>query len=230
MMMQVLADLDKYAAEFLFPMLDNAYVEFAAARLTTFRTTEDWLVVFEVLGFSEREVEFVDDLYAYGPCLAKAGFIGEEIPVAALPQDPLFDAETRDCIADWSRWSVRVGDAIESFTPSREEYAEAGVAIDRDPGPGSLKEIELLRFLVHRIGVDRLFMDDHTLLGHFPKCKHLGKFIQTTKWQHPDVARGQRPSENISIRTLVEALHQGDPSLFKEGCPNTHWRHWLQAT
>jgi hypothetical protein len=42
---QILKDLDKHAREFNFPVLDNAYVEFAAARLTAFRSDKDWLLV-----------------------------------------------------------------------------------------------------------------------------------------------------------------------------------------
>ena len=41
---QVLARLDKHAAEFNFPVLDNAYIEFAGARLSTFLSRENWLL------------------------------------------------------------------------------------------------------------------------------------------------------------------------------------------
>lgn len=224
---QILEDLDKHAAEFNFPMLDNAYVEFAAARLSAFRSAKDWLIVFEVLGFSTREIEFVDDLYGYGSCVDREGLIGEETPVTSLPEQPLFDAETNECIADWSRWSVRMGSEKMFFSPTREEYAEAGMVIDRDPGQRTLSEIELLRFLVHRLGEARFFLNDETLLNHFPKCKDLEKFVQTIRWQHPDVADEEKPSKNTSIRSLVEALSQRNPLLFETGRPNTHWRFWL---
>lgn len=227
---QILEDLDKHAAEFNFPVMDNAYVELAATRLSAFQGTKDWLIVFEVLGFSTREIEFVDDLYAFGSCVSKGGFVGEEIPLTSLPEQPLFDAETNECIADWSRWSVSVGGEKMSFSPTRGEYAEAGIVIDRGPGPGTLSEIELLRFLVHRLRESRLFMNDQTLLSHFPMCKNLSKFVQTTQWQHPDVADEEKPSKNTSIRSLVEALAQRDPSLFERGRPNTDWRFWVQTT
>src|SRR5579885_559791 len=105
---QILADLDKHASEFNFPVLDNAYVEFAAARLSAFRGTQDWLVCFEVLGFSTREVAFVDDLYAYGSCIPKGGFCGEQVRLSSAEKQPLFDEETNECIADWSHWSIQV--------------------------------------------------------------------------------------------------------------------------
>lgn len=227
---QILEDLDKHAAEFNFPVLDNAYVEFAAARLSVFRDAKDWLISFEVLGFSTREIAFVDDLYAYGSCVEREGFVDEETLLTSLPEQPLFDAETNECIADWSRWSVRVGSEKMSFSPTREEYAEAGIVIDREPGQGSLSEIELLRFLIHRLGETRFFLSDEALLNHFPKCKDLEKFVQTTQWQHPDVAGEEKPSKNASLRSLVQALSQRKPSLFEQGRPNTDWRFWLQTS
>ena len=102
---QILEDLDKHAFEFSFPVLDNAYVEFAAIRLTAFRGARDWFICFEVLGFSIREIAFVDDLYAYGSCIEKEGFSGEEIPLTSTEEQPIFDRETNECIADWSGWS-----------------------------------------------------------------------------------------------------------------------------
>jgi hypothetical protein len=223
---RILADLDKHASEFNFPILNNAYVEFAAARLTAYCDKKDWLIVFEVLGFSTREIEFVDDVYAFGSCVERDGLAGEEIPLTPLPEQPLFDAETNECIADWSHWSVKLDKDVLSFSPTLEEYSQAGIVLDRSPGPGSLSEIELLRFLVYRVGEERLFMSDQVLMDHFPRCKKLPKFVQTTKWQHPDVADGETPSENVSMRTLLEALSTGDPSFFTQGRPNTHWKYW----
>jgi len=210
-------------------MLDNAYVEFAAARLSAFQGGEDWLIVFELLGFSTKEIEFVNDLYAFGSCVGREGFIGEEILFHSTPKQPLFDAETDECIVDWTTWAIRAGNEDLSFSPTREEYAEAGIVINQEPGCGSLREIELLRFLVHHLGEPRFFLADGALLRHFPKCVNLKKFIQTTCWQHPIVAEKEQPSKNTSIRSLIKALSQRNPALFSEGRPNTHWSYWLRA-
>ena len=227
---EILEDLDKHASEFNFPVLDNASVEFAAVRLSAFQGVTDWLIVFEVLGFSTKEVEFVDDIYAYGSCIEREGIIGEEIPIASVPGQPLFDPETNECIADWSHWTIRIGKDEMSFSPTREDYAEAGIIIDRDSGLGSLSEIELLRFLVNHLDEVRLFLSDEALLSRFTKCKNLTKFVQTTQWQHPNLAEEEKPSENISVRSLIEALCERNPLLFKHGRPNTHWKFWLHTT
>lgn len=227
---QILSDLDKHASEFNFPVLDNAYVEFAAARLSVFEGPEHWLVVFEVLGFSTQETEFVDDLYAYGSCVDKEGFAGEHVLLTSALQESLFDKETNECVADWSHWSINLRGKTISFTPSREEYSQAGITMDHDPGRATLNEIDLLRFLVFKLGEERLFMSEQALLSHFPRCKGVSKFIQTTHWQHPDIAGGEKPSESVSIRSLVEALFRRDPSVFDPGGSNTEWKSWAQTT
>ena len=225
---EILAHLDKCAADFNFPVLDNEYVEYAAARLTAFRSVQDWLLCFEVLGFSLREVEFVNDLYAFGSCVQNDGLVEEEIPVMSLPEHPIFDKETNEGIADWCDWSIRLGDETIHFSPTREEYAEAGIVITDDCGPGTLREIELLRFLMQRVGSDRLFMDDKVLLGHIRGCQNLTKFVQTSHWHHPDVADGEKPSENVCFRSMIDALSRSDPSTFNAGNPNTDWRFWAR--
>lgn len=222
---QVLANFDKHAAEFNFPVLDNAYVEFAATRLTAFRGRADWLIIFEVLGFSTREVQFVNDIYAYGSCIDREGFIGEEFPVSSLSDEPLFDPETNDSLIDWAHWAVELNGRKQSFSPSIEEYGEAGIHITKEPGPGSLREIELLRYLVHAEG-ENLFLSTERLLERFPRCGTMPLFLQTLKWEHPDVAAEEKPSQNVSIRSLVEALSSGDALLFTGGHANTHWSQW----
>jgi hypothetical protein len=225
---QVLADLDKHASEFNFPVLDNAYVEFAATRLSAFRTKADWLIVFEVLGFSTREVEFVDNVYAYGSCLSREGFVGEEIPFVSSQDAPLFDPETRESVIDWRQWAIEFNGRKRTFAPSCEEYRRAGIKITTEPGPGSLKEIELFRYLVYNLG-EELFLSTEGLLKIFPDCGNMPLFLQSAQWQHPNIAREERPSQNVSIRSLVEALSYGDASLFLEGRPNTHWTFWADT-
>ena len=192
---QILEDLDKHASEFNFPVLDNAYIEFAAARLNAFQGVKDWLIVFEVLGFSTKETEFVDDLYAFGSCVEREGVVGEEIPISASSKQPLFDTETNQCIADWSHWLIRVGNEEMSFSPTREEYADAGIVIDREPGRGSLSEIELLRFLVHRLGKERFFLSDEDLLRRFPICKNLRKLCRQRNGSIPTSLTGKTREE-----------------------------------
>jgi hypothetical protein len=51
---EILAQLDDRAADYDFPMFDNAYIFFAAARLSLYRDRLNWALVMEVLGFSPK--------------------------------------------------------------------------------------------------------------------------------------------------------------------------------
>lgn len=223
----VLRRLDKHALEFNFPVFNNAYVEYAAARLTAFRGSGQWLIAFEVLGFSTREGTFVNDLYGYGSCLEKEGIIAANSVLSPTQAYPLFDPETTACIASWSAWEVQLDGQTISFSPSRAEYRDAKIEVPVEPGPGSLKEIQLLRFALAKLGARKLFMRDQEILSHFPNCPAtLPVLIQTIEWQHPDVAGREKPSENVSIRSLLDAIKTGDPARFQRGHPNTGWQYW----
>jgi hypothetical protein len=218
---RTLKDLDKHAEEFDFPILDNAYVEFGAARLTVFADSTDWLIVFEVLGFSIREVEFVIDLYVFGSCVERQGYVGEEIPLTSIPSQPLYDRDTNEFIADRGSWSIQHNGEVLSFSPTPDEYEGAGIAVNR-----VFREIDLLRFLIFRLGPKSLMLDDEVLLSRFPKCPKMRKLIQTFDWHHPDVSGGEKPSATKSMQSLLLAISDKDPALFDSGIPNTLWKFW----
>ncbi len=225
-MQLALEDLDKHASEFNFPVLDNAYVEMAATRLTAFRSVGDWVIALEVLGYSTNEGAFVNDLYAFGSCLVKEGFISSTSVMSASPDNPLIDPPTDAWVADWERWSVVVKGKLFEFAPDREEYISQGIEVPSDGGAGSLSESQVLRFFIHREGAGELFMQEGELRTELQLDPGMSVFLQTEQWQHPDVAGGEKPSTNVSIRSLLTALDSNSPAVFQGGCPNTDWRHW----
>src|SRR5574341_881075 len=87
---QVLAALDRHAAEFNFPILDNANLALAAARLTAFRSERDWVLFIEMIGFAALQLEFVDWIYAFGSCVYPEGSQGERIVLSQSSDNPLF--------------------------------------------------------------------------------------------------------------------------------------------
>lgn len=219
--------LDKHATEFNFPVLDNANLALADARLTTLRSEENWCMLFEIVGYSFQESEFVRDVYAYGNCGYPEGLQGEEIVLISSPDEPLFDPVTGDCIADWRKWKVSIKGKEYSFSPSIPEYAEAQVDISASPGPGSIREIDILRFLVHKLN-HPFFAEEKELRSLVPGCKDAMKFIQTLEWHHPDIAGDELPSHCDSIRSLLHAIANNNPKQFHPGRPNTHWKYWDQ--
>jgi hypothetical protein len=224
-----LRDLDKHASEFNFPVLDNAYVEMAATRLTAFRGAEDWAIAFEVLGYSTNEGSFVGDLYAFGSRLQKEGFISSRTVMSPFPNYPLIDPQTEAWIADWKHWAVIVKGRLYQFAPSRDEYVSAGIDVPLEGGPGSLREGEIMRFFIHKEGAQDLFMQESELRDELRLDPKMSVFLQTQEWQHPDVAGEEKPSEKGSIRSLLVALESNSPALFQVGRPNTDWRLWNAA-
>lgn len=222
-------NLDKHASEFNFPVLDNAYVQMAAARMTAFRSVQNWLVAFEVLGFSERQGIFADDLYAFGSCLEREGFISSTSVMIPLPDHPLIDPYTEAWIADWQHWFIDVRGETYEFAPSRNEYISQGIDVPIEGGPGSLSEEKIMHFFIHKEGAHKLFMRDFELREELRLDSEMSIFVQTEQWQHPDVAGEEKPSNNIAIRSLLVALASNSPADFQRGNPNTDWHHWVSV-
>lgn len=223
---RIFEDLDKHASEFNFPVLDNAYVEMAATRMTVFKGREDWVLAFEVLGYSTQEGAFVDDLYAFGSCLEKEGFVNSRTIMFAAIESPLIDPSTEAWIADWQGWAVVVRGKTYSFSPQREEYTAHGIDVPLNGGPGSLRESQLMRFFVHSEGTRELYMAEPELRQELHLPPEMPVFLQTEQWEHPDIAGQEKPSENVSIRSILAALDSDSPLDFQRGCPNTEWWRW----
>jgi len=221
-----LKDLDKHAFEFNFPVLDNAYIDMAGARLTAFRSTEDWAIAFEVLGFSNQQGIFANDLFGFGSCLTKEGIISSSPVMFPSSSKPLIDPQTEAWIADWKNWAIIVRGKLYEFLPSRDEYIDAGIDVPSEGGPGSLKEAQIMRFFIHREGDCDLFMQEAELREELKLSSSMAVFIQTKDWQHPDIVGGEKPSGNVSIKSLLVALGVNYPADFQKGRPNTNWKLW----
>lgn len=225
-----LADLDKHASEFNFPVLDNAYMEMAAARMTAFRGGDQWVIAFEVLGYSTNEGAFVNDLYAFGSSLGKEGFISSTSVMSQSPNDPMIDPLTEAWIADWEKWSIVVKGRAYQFCPSHDEYKSQGLEVASTGGPGSLAENQVMRFFISKETARELFMEEPDLRRELNLSSEMTIFVQTEDWQHPDVAGEEKPSENISIRSLLMALNHNSPGDFSRGRPNTNWKSWASTS
>lgn len=222
-----LLDLDKHAFEDNFPVLDNLYLHFAAARLTAFRSDKGWVIAFEILGYSNKLQSFVDDLYAFGSCIYPEGLIISDDSISAPSHEcTLVDETSGEWIADWTSWCTLMGGKVYRYNPTRADYAAVGIEVPPRGGPGTLKAEQLLRFLVSMAGTHGLFMTETQLKNELHLGSEMRVFLQTEKWQHPDIAGGEKPSDNECIRSLLRALESDSPSEFRTGYPNTDWRLW----
>jgi hypothetical protein len=222
----VLSDLDKHASEFNFPMLDNAYVSFAAGRMSVFISEDHWAIVFEILGYSINQGEFTDDLYAFGDFLPREGVLTSFSVLTETPQAPLTDPATEAWIADWSDWSISSSSGTFRFRPSRSEYSTAGIHLEGESGPGSLAQKDVLRFFIAKQMSPSLFLSEDELIGELEGCPPMKLLLQTESWQHPDVASGELPSGSVSFQSLMRVIAEKSASLFVPGNVNTSWPNW----
>ncbi len=218
----ILEQLDNYAKEYDFPMLNNAYFLNADVRLTAFRGSSEWLLVFQEILLSEQH-GFVNSVSTYGNRVSNPG-TQQAIPaLSAPPNHSIWDGD-RQFLLDQFDFEVVVGDNIRHFTPSREDYRRAGVDVDSDmPVPA-----QVLRLVAH-LAPDDLFTADEKLLELCGRIDaDVEKFMQLEDWHHPDIADDELPSGSECFQTLALAIARDDKSLYS--CPennvNTHWSNW----
>jgi hypothetical protein len=228
--MDFLARLDKHAREYNFPAFDNAHTKFADARLSVFIDSKDWLIAFELVNWSEKELVFGEDIYFFGTCVYPEGLRRPGRIVMSWPDDmPILDPDSNECIANWEEWAVLINGDRHIFRPVPEEYARAGIIVNKPPNPGSISEADILRYVIFKLG-HIFFADDRELLAMAPECSCINQlFLRTEAWQHPDVLAGERPSTNPALRSLVNAVNENNAALFNPGTPNTDWLLWSQT-
>ena len=224
----ILKALDESAKKGKFPVLDNENVYLADARLSVFCSQEHWLFVFEIVGYSAPENEFVDHIYLIGNCVDQGAKIVERIFIEETDDDPVWDREEGEWLADWRNWEIMVKGKIYKFRPSLDEYKEAGIEIE-DPKRkiGSLRQDMLIRFLSFKLG-DKLFCTEDELFDIIPK-NDLKKVFYFKEWQHPDIKNNENPSEIPFFISLTSAIESGERSIPEEAIknPNTHWSNWI---
>jgi hypothetical protein len=221
---QILRQLDRYASEFDFPMLDNAYVELADMRLTAFRNASEWLIVFEDVGVFQEHT-FMNTVSAYGNRVQEPGTqLGVDDIITPASDHPIWD-DDGNFLLDPANFEVVINGQARRFTPSREEYERAGVDVDSDV-PDAVKILRLLTFLMP----DQFFLSDARLLEICGRGdSSLKRFLQLDDWRHPDIAAGELPSESVCLRNLATAIAEDDAGSYS--CPeemfNTHWSNWM---
>lgn len=217
----MLEQMDRRAADYDFPILDNVNYPFARARLGAYRSEDEWLVTFQVLAWEADSPVFVDQLFAFGNRLRKPGLRSADEIVQESARRPLVD-DDGEFAGDLHDFTVVIRGRERHMTPSSEEYSAAGINL-RSRMPAMLK---LIRLLAHQIP-DELFIPE----GEVPKqCgrRGLSSFLQLGEWEHPDVTGGKAPSASGCLRSLAAALAAGDRDRYE--CPekrhNTHWSRW----
>ena len=215
----ILAVLDQGCDAFVFPMLDNGYVYLAAARLSLYRSADDWAMAFEIFGYAPRAAGPDVSVWTFGSRLARGRTRAEYATQAAydayLEVHPHDDSVFFSPIGgDWQKaeWGELVSPAATSVTvrgrpieiPDRATFARHGIELAE---PDHVRTYELCRYLadVAREGV--LATADERRTACRPSSTN--SWSSTTGTIRTR-STGERASDTVAFRSLATALASGD--------------------
>jgi hypothetical protein len=225
----VLDQLDQCAEDFTFPMLDNGYVYPAGVRLSSFRDDRSWAVIIEAIGYNPRgggHNGIANCLYCFGNCLARSpGTANEDF--LYLTGDGadgvVFDTEYDSIVLPEAK-SIRIRGQSISIGLTQAILEDEGIGLAEPP---DITAADLLRYLMrhHRRLLLATQEELERRLSHAPP-----PFLTLNEWNHPDLSKGERPSQSETFQMLAKALETGDRAYYAPGLkPNTDWRNWPEG-
>lgn len=221
---EILDQMDKCAEEFNFPILNNINSHLVDIKLTSFRSFEEWLIVFEEVALFQ-ETMFMNTVSAYGNKVRSPGVqLGIDDIIQPVAGQPIFD-EDGTLGLDLFDFEIKINGKKKRFSPTKADYRAVKINLQKRDVPDAAK---LFRYLVATVPEEFFQLEKKLLQISGRKESNLKVFLRLDDWHHPDVADGELPSESISFKSLAAALVSGDPNLYS--CPsklqNTHWSNW----
>lgn len=218
----ILELLDKEALNYNFPMPNNYNAYNAAMKLNAFRSSEEWLIVLQMINFTNGN-EFLNEIYVYGNMLCAQGLLYADQVLEEIEGFPLWN-NSNDFIINPDKFKILIKGELMEFSITEKQWEAAYISKDSlMPLPA-----KILRLLVNLYG-NKLFLDKEELLK---KCEiennNLEYFLELQNWQHVDLAEDELPSSSVSFSSLAEALENNDPYIYQ--CPiefyNSRWYCW----
>jgi hypothetical protein len=224
----ILSQLDEYAGECDFPMLDNGYVYPVTSRLNAYRDDHRWAIIIEDFGFNYRaggHDGIQNCLYCYGNCLKrKPGSANEDFLSVTEdgPEGPTFDEEYQMYLNEQA--SIVIRDKMIPLKLDEQTFEAAGITLIEPP---QITVTDLLRSLV--LNYRELFLaTEAELRERVPQ--DLPLLLRLDEWYHPDLANEVLPSAVETFRMIAEALVQDNIALYAPTQqPNTHWSNWPEG-
>jgi hypothetical protein len=216
----ILDVLDRAAADFTFPMLDNGYVYLAAIRLSLHRSADDWALVFERFGFSPRAgIPSLDvQTFASRPHRSDRAYDTFE-SVYPIDGGDWIDHDDGERVATGPRSLLLRGQPRP--VPTAADYTAAGVEFGDPERP---YVFELCRCVAAMYRDEVLATEAERRVHVPPACEQL---LVLDDWHHPNLIVGDRPSMSPTFQQLAAVLHTGDLAHYRPTAPgNTHWHHW----
>lgn len=219
----ILDVLDRAAADFTFPALDNGYVYLAAIRLSLFRSDVDWALVFERFGYSPRAGIPSIDVQTFASRLHRSERAHDSFEsVYPIDGGDWIDFDDLELCATGPR-SLNLRGRSRPL-PAVADYERHGIAL---VDPDQPRVFELCRYLAAVAREDVLATGDERRAHVRPELEQV---LVLDDWHHPDLARGERPGGSETFQQLAAVLHTGNLALYRPSEPgNTHWRHWPGA-
>jgi hypothetical protein len=208
---EILDQLDLAAKEFQFPMLDNGYFYPVDQRLHAFGDQQRWAVVIETLGYNPRAGNLINVLEKFGNCVGAPGADNDDFIGRLDNFEELWKLEQDD--RPWTDAGRLVVRGITIPFPQD---------VPMDAQPWTLIRLVVpqnrFRFLASEVELRQRVPPD------------LPRMLLLDEWNHPDVVKGEAPSDSETFRMVAEALVSGDPRRYAPRLPpNTHWSNWPEG-
>jgi hypothetical protein len=155
----ILQQLDDYATEYDFPMLNNIYFLNADIRLTVFKNDSEWLMIFEEIAFDIKQKSFINSVSAYGNQIEQPGTQTAVDIISEIPRKLMWDEDGNFTINLYD-FEVIINNEIKHFALSSNDYHLAGI----DTESKMEKPAKILRLLTF-IYPNQFFLSEEQLLG-----------------------------------------------------------------
>lgn len=212
----ILKTLDKYAEDYNFPVLDNYNFDLAQCRLSVYRSTDKWLIVFEIVGVNAN-LFIANDLFVYGSNAKQQGIIiSIDDIVSSENGEDLFD-DDGEFLVDPLHLNLMINGEPLCLKPEADEYNNLDLSIQ------PFTPTKLSRYL-SSVCKEKFWLDREMLSEEIELSDKLNLFYQTEEWAHIDE---EIPSENKFFQSLAKAIELNDASIIDNSNSNTHWSNWV---
>lgn len=225
----ILAQLDKEAEVFCFPMLDNGYYFHGDQKLSVFADENRWSLLIEVLQYNNHEYDvnaITNTAYTFGNCIAGKLYDNDNFFYFASDDGVetfLEDEEDYRIFLNPEAKSIKVRDNIIPINHEPAFYLEKGIQLEFS---SYICPHELMRSILPEYS--DLFWVRRNEIIKLPS--DLPEILTLREWFHPDLAMGQKPSETETFQQLAKVVATRDISHYQPTVkPNTHWRNWPEG-
>ncbi len=238
---EILAEMGDWQSNLLFLGNDGRQL-FGDARLSVFRSPDDWAVFVELPHYMVGAIEFRNWIGFAGACQGSIfdSQVQELEHLSALEETldfPLHDDGR--WIGDRAAFSLVLRGVRYDFKPSTADYAAAGIIFSNDmSGAGSLEPSQLVRFVSHHLTHPFLASETELRQLILPEaCEQMTLFLQTALWRHPYflLDLGDEEEEDLAPdfipnipcwQILARAIASGDLGEWNVQEPSTFNTSW----